>query len=268
MTRPSFADYGTYDESAHPDLWDGVVGYWSPCLGPTGTRLHDVSRFNNWGTLTNMDAATDWVIDGGQYALDGDGTDDIVPTQLRLPTSRMSYGGWVNIRNFKSGFTNRPFGEADNASGSAGSCLILFNTGLYAVFRGGSATDINATSAVTTSTNVWYHWMVTLGDAPRVYQNGRLIATGSGTTIASWNKGFKLLADDDAGPSTTIDGRVDDVAVWNRALTPNEIIRLYNLGRGGMLERRRRRRFYSVQADVVRSYLFVNRGQLIGGGTL
>ena len=45
MTRPSFQDYGTYDESAYPELWDGVVGYWAPCLGPTGTRLFDVSRF-------------------------------------------------------------------------------------------------------------------------------------------------------------------------------------------------------------------------------
>ncbi|MFZ9091603.1 MAG: hypothetical protein ACO3FE_16115, partial [Planctomycetaceae bacterium] len=73
MTKPSFEDYGTYDDSAHSDLWDGVVGYWAPCLGPTGTRLHDVSRGNSWGTLTNMDAATEWVIDGGQYALDFDG---------------------------------------------------------------------------------------------------------------------------------------------------------------------------------------------------
>ena len=73
MTRPSWQDFGTHDESAHPQLWDGVVGAWCPSLGPTGLRLHDHSRRNNWGTLTNMDPPTDWVIDGGQYAVDFDG---------------------------------------------------------------------------------------------------------------------------------------------------------------------------------------------------
>ena len=64
------------------------------------------------------------------------------------------------------------------------------------------------------------------------------------------------------------DGLISDSAVWSRALTPNEVRSLYQLGRGGMLERRRRRRYYSMQADVVKSYLFVNRGQVIGGGVL
>ncbi|MGV2337667.1 MAG UNVERIFIED_CONTAM: hypothetical protein LVR18_27485 [Planctomycetaceae bacterium] len=39
MTKPSLSDYGTHDESAYPELWDGVVGAWAPCLGPTGNIL-------------------------------------------------------------------------------------------------------------------------------------------------------------------------------------------------------------------------------------
>ena len=70
MTKPSWQDFATHDESAFPELWDGVVGAWAPCLGPTGLRLHDHSRRSNWGTLTNMDNATDWVVNDGQYALD------------------------------------------------------------------------------------------------------------------------------------------------------------------------------------------------------
>ena len=66
MTRPSLSDYGTYDESTVPRLWDGVIGAWCPSLGPTGSRFHDFSRYGNWGTLTNMDPPTDWVVDGGQ----------------------------------------------------------------------------------------------------------------------------------------------------------------------------------------------------------
>jgi len=84
MTNPSWGDFGTFDESAYPELWDGVVGAWAPCLGPTGLRLHDHSRGMRWGTLTNMDAATDWLVTAGQYALDFDGVDDYIPLSGNL----------------------------------------------------------------------------------------------------------------------------------------------------------------------------------------
>jgi hypothetical protein len=43
-----------------PELWRGCVGAWNPGLGPTGLRLYDWSPYRNHGTLTNMDAGTDW----------------------------------------------------------------------------------------------------------------------------------------------------------------------------------------------------------------
>jgi hypothetical protein len=251
-------------------LTDGLIGAWCPSLGPSGYTLLDRSGRGNHGTLTNMDAATDWVGGPGGWVIDGDGSNDRVHTALRLPTSGMTYCGWVLIRSFKSGFINRPFGEADNAVGTAGSSIILNAGGPYVAMRGGSARDINASSAAATSTNQWYHWAVTLSDAPRVWRNGILIATGTGSTIASWNKGFKILADDDAGGSTTINGQVSDVGVWNRALTQNEISQLWQLRQGGLgrlLTQRAQRRAYRTQA-AVKSYLFLNRGQVIGGGTL
>ena len=251
-----------------PTLLHGLVGAWCPSLGPSGYTLFDRSGRSNHGTLTNMDAATDWVGSPGGWVIDGDGSNDRVHTALRLPTSSMTYCGWVLMRTFKTGYNNRPFGEADNARGTAGSCLILRPGGPYVVMRGGTASDINATSAAATSTNQWYHWAVTLSDVPRVWRNGILIATGTGSTISSWNKGFKILADDDAGPSTTIDGQVSDVAAWSRALTQNEISKLWQLQQGGLgrlLTQRGQRKVFRTQA-AVKSYLFLNRGQVIGGG--
>ena len=95
MTRPSLSDYGTYDESTVPRLWDGVVGAWCPSLGPTGGRLHDFSRYGNWGTLTNMDPPTDWVVDGGQYALDFDAVNDyVVAGSLPDFPADCTYSAW------------------------------------------------------------------------------------------------------------------------------------------------------------------------------
>jgi hypothetical protein len=259
MTRPSFADYGTYGESAHPDLWDGVVGYWTPCLGPTGTRLHDVSRFNNWGTLTNMDAATDWVIDGGQYALDFDGSNDHVVTLSRgTSSSTRTVSLWMKYTGPGTGFRCAfDYGVV----GTIGQRLFVGYNGQNIImdrFGGGLAVSGYYDLA-------WHHVVVTdsLGNYS-LFVDGKLGASGSQASAPTLGTVYLGRAIDGA----YFVGQVDDIGIYNRALTANEIRSLYNLGRGGMLERRRRRLFYSMQADVVRSYLFLNRGQVIGGGTL
>jgi hypothetical protein len=78
------------DESASPHLWNGLVGAWMPSLGVTGDTLRDVSGNRNHGTLTGMDAATDWVATSKGLALDFDGTDDhvVIPTFGRDLTSQ------------------------------------------------------------------------------------------------------------------------------------------------------------------------------------
>jgi hypothetical protein len=59
---------------------------WSPSLGPTGGTLHDVSGRHNNGTLTDMDPATDWVVDEKGYSLEFDGSSHYVP----FPTTTSS----------------------------------------------------------------------------------------------------------------------------------------------------------------------------------
>jgi hypothetical protein len=261
--RASWQHYGTYDESAHPDLWDGVVGYWSPCLGPTGTRLHDVSRYNNWGTLTNMDAATDWVIDSGQYALDFDGSNDYTTgTDRGLPDGNKprTVSAWFKTSTKKAYSVIFQYGTNTTAQ--------LFWMGLGS---GGWVVVTQFGSAIFTSGDradgKWHHLTVTqLLNTYNIFIDGASIATGTMTTALVLSGQHSIGSNN--GASDYFNGQIDDAIVWSRALTPNEIIRLYQLGRGGMLERRRRRRVYSVQADAVKSYLFANRGQVIGGGTL
>ena len=245
MTRPSFADYGTYDESAHPDLWDGVVGYWAPCLGPTGTRLHDVSRFNNWGTLTNMDAATDWVIDGGQYALDFDGVNDEVNCGAKVPRlgDYHTMAGWFRPSMFDQ--RRMLCGMCNDIT--AGGIEWSFSTTTFDIAWTVSGVGILGwyTGPLLPSTQ----WIF----ACAVWRRGTVAMTTNNTTstissitnpIGYNNDDFRIGA---AHTNAKFIGAIDSVALWNRALAPNEVRSLYNLGRGGMLERRRRRRVYSVQ---------------------
>lgn len=235
--RPSWQHYGTYDESAHPDLWDGVVGYWSPCLGPTGTRLFDVSRYNNWGTLTNMDPPTDWVIDGGQYALDFDGTNDYVQTgSVFSVANAVTLSAWI----YRNNNGNHVFFDKGNTINN----FILFaQSGLR--LRGASATEIAGTYS---TTGRWSHVVGTIsGTTGTVYAEGVQLATGTVSAVGNTADVLTLGRYSTGGGNYYLNGRMSDAAIWNRALTANEIRRLYQLGRGGMLERRRRRRVYSVQ---------------------
>ena len=228
---PSWSDYGTYDESAYPDLWNGVVGYWAPCLGPTGLRLHDVSRNGNWGTLTNMDAASDWVVNGGQYALDLDGTNDRIEAATIPIAGQVTISAWVNLDSLTDEMivNKRPTNTAFN----------LFVFGNSISLRGGAAASV--TFSITGRTGQWLHVVGTIiGTAATIFLNGESVATGTVAAIGNTTGVIDIGAYGDFGGGYYLDGRIDQISLHNRALSPNEIRQLYQLGRGGMLERRRR----------------------------
>jgi len=244
--RPSWQHYGTYDESAYPDLWDGVVGYWSPCLGPTGTRLHDVSRGNNWGTLTNMDAATDWVIDGGQYALDFDGVNDSVSAG-NVPVLDAVLGLTLAVWYYPR--VTVGLGAIVNQwRGTAGS--YLFQSGTSLAWQVGTLANTRLTVANVLTANRWHHIVAIKKPAfLELCVDGKSVGTAASAGDQNSLAASFLIGGDNGGISVP-NALIGNVAAWSRGLTPNDAARLYNLGRGGMLERRRRRRRVYVNQDT------------------
>jgi hypothetical protein len=277
---PSYADYGTYDESAHPDLWDGVVGYWAPCLGPTGLRLHDVSRWNNWGTLTNMDAASDWGVDGGQYVLDFDGSNDYVATSF-LPQFRARDFS-IHIAFIASDVTAKCIFGTINTGTSTVLQINMNSTFIGASSVGKVAFQLRSTTGLRRYVDAGTglndgkpHTIVCVRrDATTEIHIDGKEATLSGDTATSISGSLY----DTEFPVTigarnlrgVIDlftpARCSDIVVWDRAVSPNEIYWMHNIGRGGMLQRRTRRRAYSVQAGFRAHYATQRNAQLIGGG--
>ena len=244
MTKPSWQDFGTFDESAYPELWDGVVGAWCPSLGPTGLRLHDHSRRNNWGTLSNMDAATDWTVSGGQYALDFDGTNDYVRVAEGMPQWR-AISVWVSLNTTG---TAQNIAESYGASAVSKGLLLYASSAGKAAFDGRDSGGAYRSSGVSTTTVVnvgWVHLFGQYSDRLQIYVNG-VLESQTATTLS----GFATTVDLNIGgldtggevPPTTAwtSGMIDDLVLYDRALSPHEIRRLYLLGRGGMFERRRR----------------------------
>jgi hypothetical protein len=259
----SWQHYGTYDESAHPDLWDGVVGYWAPCLGPTGLRLHDVSRWNNWGTLINMDAATDWVVSDGRYALDFDGSNDYVrmPRPSQIPQSnadKFTIATWVLLR--------QGYGKLLDVNSTTGIIVYASTVGnLSGGIQMGVGTTYPITSATQLTANTWTLLTIVFNDKNvQLYFNGR--SDGSGTSAQRPDFSTASFDLGGTGGVETANGQIDDFVVWNRDLSAGEVAALHRLGRGGMLQRRPRRRVYTEPAGFRAHYATQRNAQLIGGG--
>ena len=232
MTRPSLADYGTHDESAFPELWEGVVGAWAPCLGPTGLRLHDFSRRQNWGMLTNMDAATDWVVDSGQYAVDLDGSNDVVNLQTDATGSLVdfSYCGWWYLRNANCVGVTRL---------SGGQSVIFFSTSTTVIFRGETIGSL-LTFSVPNLLNRWSFVSLSRSNSiVRCYVDGVQSTTGPLTHI--FEAIFDRFGRQHAG-GFGLSGLFDDQSFYNRPMSEAEILFRYagGNGRGIMYQRRRR----------------------------
>lgn len=265
MTRPSLSDFGTHDESAYPELWHGVVGAWCPSLGPTGSRLHDFSRRNNWGTFVSMDPATDWVVDGGQYALDFRLNNNWVvadgPLQAGGPAITVSV--WVR-RTGQNTIPNSN-GLVSVQSGNGGGASNQFNTVLAQnKFDASVVTPSGQRIVVSpniTELNKWYHFASRYdGSILAIFENGSMVnsASHSGNLLATTAflnigayAGYRAVA------------QIDDIRIYNRPLTINEI-KLLSSHRGIAYTRRTRRSFY-ISAGFNASWAR-NSNVLLGAG--
>ncbi len=206
-----------------------IVGRWVPSAGATGFRLVDRSGRSNHGTLTNMDPASDWVASGGKLALDFDGSDDFVNTgNWSNSLTRISVSAWVRPTSgtrqdfvSKWGSINYQYVLLQGVTASRFQFYIS-TTSSNAIGSGDSTTVISA--------GVWYHVVGTYdGSTVRLFVNGTLenSTSHSGNLSASTQNNLIGKSGD-----ALFAGQLDDVTIFNTALTANEVREIYRLGRG------------------------------------
>jgi hypothetical protein len=266
--------------------YDGLVGHWCPsATSPTGLQLLDISGFNSTGTLTGMDAPTDWVIRDGKYALDFDGANDYVVAGNRASLgSRFSAFGWVRktttqsqvqiVGQYQAATNQRSWQLATSSASLGGSA----NGTQLAFFASGDGTAVSnqvrgAFTTATISDGNWYHVGVVFNlGVISLYRNGtpqtNISANFTGTfttpfaTNASWSIGAYNA---DSGGNGFLLGQLDDIRIYNRFLTANEVQKLYAGGRGfGLLKSFNRR--WMMPAASFKHYWFRNQQRMVGGG--
>lgn len=224
---------------------NGLFCWWLPWAGPTGSQqLVDRSNNRNHGTMSGFTASSDWVVDGG-YALNFDGTNNYVVStngnqfEESVRDRQFSFSGW-----FKTATAG--FGTVFSAGVTATQDPSLFlradatnNTLLQFFIRNGSGTvnfSITSTSAV--NTDKWIHVAAINGGTgtvgARLYINGieeASQASYSGNTATTWDR-FGIGATIRSTIGTYFNGCMDDVRLYNRALTASEVRSLYLCGRG------------------------------------
>jgi hypothetical protein len=240
IDNPSYQDFATHDDSDYPELWDGCVGAWAPCLGPSGLRLHDLSGKASWGTLTGMDAADDWVVDSGRYALDFDGLNDNVP----LPINGKNLLG-LSIFFWVKPATTATFRTMISwqTPGLPGQPFVFVSQETSSVVR--FYVDGNYRATSTYSAGVWQSFALTIGgdNLWRFYKNSAFIGSYQDDATRVFQDRAEVLY---LGENTNVGyflGAFDEMRVYNRPLSFAENNTLAT-SRGVAYTPRRRRRIY------------------------
>lgn len=214
-------------EAKYPSLWKGIGGAWSMGLGPSGSVLRDQSGHGNNGTLTNMVPADDWIRNEGQWALNFDGSNDHVnvPNIANGPlnvTTGLTICAWANSADADGWVCGK-----DSLGAIRPYSIRRFTTGGNPVIRfgidNGSPTFLNG--SVVLPDNEWV-WIAGTYDGAmmRIYCNGKLDTESSQTgNIRIDSDVFRIGNRGDGHPSLHFAGLIDDVRVYSRALSPNEI---------------------------------------------
>ena len=243
IIKPSYqAGYArNASESENPKLWDGLVGAWMPSLGVTGETLRDVSGNGNHGTLTNMDAATDWVATSKGLALDFDGTNDYVRsigsniTHEDFPRTHFTVSTWVKWAGGGGGSDGRNYVlQNTDVLGSHWPVSVEINSRDYNPPRFATWEHIGPTgghlnTAKTVEQDRLYHFVVSRGldNCMKIYVDGKeeLSSPIQVSTLVAF-KGFHIGTYRSAN-NRWFSGTISDVSIYNRALSPTEIKHLY-----------------------------------------
>jgi hypothetical protein len=199
-------------------LRQGLIGAWCPSLGATGYRLLDRSGYGNHGTLTNMDAGMDWVGRSVGTSLDFDGTNDFIDCGNSVNhqfsnSQNFSVSCWFVRR---SSFPESALISCINSSDQGWSLSPSGNALRFPAYNTGPSVAILL--------NVVYHAVAVNRNGTReLYLNGVINDSNNGGFITAANINTVIGRYYSNLNAFYFNGWINDVRIYNRALTPAEI---------------------------------------------
>ncbi|WP_396144497.1 LamG-like jellyroll fold domain-containing protein [Flavobacterium sp.] len=231
----TFNEYGFFNQSSSfctslsGSLTNGLMGYWPFC----GNANDDSGNGNN-GTVNGATLTTDR-FGNTNSAYNFDGVNDYISTNYSgiLGTNSRSISFWYNSNSNnieETVFT----GYGENNCGAGFACT-LFPLNKPAVDN----TCSWIKSVNSTTINSWNLYTITYTSSDgsdltncKIYINGVLQSTSQNSTLYNINtiNGINMVFGSSIlfYPNQFFNGKLDDIGIWNRALTQQEITQLYN----------------------------------------
>ncbi len=204
---------------------NGLVGWW-----PFNGNANDESGNGNNGTANGATLTTDRFGNLGK-AYSFDGVDDYVLTNnILLNSQQLTISGWFTLNSYNS--AGRRIIDHDwNSSGQFSIAILGTNSPFGTVFEICYQTNSGATCIETSniiSLGNEYHFISVFENGlNKIFINNSLvISTPSMQPLLNLSMPIKI----GSGGIWTFHGKIDDIGIWNRALTPQEISNLYNAG--------------------------------------
>lgn len=237
-SKGSSVNLGVQSSTA-PSLSSKLVAHWKFDEG-SGSISHDSSGNNKNGTLAIGSSSPTWNTNGhSNKALNFDGNDSITLANEIVSTSSIrvngiTYSAWIKPNNIigtqkivgqkpGSGYSDLASGGLDISSGKAR--MIAYDDNIAYKYATGNTTLIP---------NQWY--LITgiynpLDKKIKIYVNGKF--DGGETSITTFNRlasnNYNLIGSHNF-TSSFFNGLIDEVKIYNTALTDEEIKQDYNQG--------------------------------------
>lgn len=207
----------------------------------TGTTIYDASDHSYNGTLTigatgtntsagscSSGTSTEAWNNGttGRYngSLDFDGTDDYIATTSIKYGSDITLSAWIKTSSSaqKPVISNRSGGGGETYFGISGNVTFLYVN---------SATPPSVSGTTGINDSAWHHLAIThTGSTTNVYVDGKLDKSTSQTGGFSSVTDTVRIAHDVANSTEYFDGQIDDVRIYNYALSADQVKGVMNLG--------------------------------------
>ena len=216
--------------SWHPSLLNGSVGYWpldesangSPATSSwAGYVLTDVNTVDRTAGIISNGA----LMSGSDYLLNSDTNAFHLPGDFTISCWTYRKSNAASFQTLLSKYDTFPKGLAWSLRFDGS-----YNTGKLSGYLGDGTNYVFVQSPNSTPTNVWLHCVF-------VHSGGSLILWTNGATAASTNETLTSMPKASlrigtSGGSESYIGIIDEVGIWNRALTPVEIVQLFNQTKG------------------------------------
>lgn len=204
-----------------------VAAAYTPPPPPPASGLIYSFKFDNsysatvgTGTFTNT-GGTFFIPDRSGNATGAirltSGTDANLPG-LPYGSAARTVAFWVKINIMKPNYNYMyVYGTADDPDG--------------AFLNPGSARNFipNNVAQISSVAGTWYHYAFTYdGTTSRVYRNGTLLSTSAGAKNTVNNNNIFRLGLTESGDANYFDGAIDDLNIYNSALSAAQVNALYN----------------------------------------